>query len=69
MAEQKISELPVAGAITGTENVVINQNAVTSITTVNAIVGYTFSTGATGSFTTANGKTVTVVKGLITSIV
>ena len=69
MAEQKISELPAAGAITGTEKVVINQNAVTSITTVDAIVGYTFSTGATGSFTTANGKTVTVVKGLITSIV
>ena len=69
MAEQKISELPIAAALDGTESVVINQNAVTSITTVNAIVGYTFSTGATGSFTTANGKTVTVVKGLITSIV
>ena len=69
MAEQKISELPAASALTGTEKVIVNQNAVTSITTVDAIVGYTFSTGATGSFTTANGKTVTVVKGLITSIV
>ena len=69
MAEQKISELPAAGAITGIEKVIVNQNAVTSITTVDAIVGYTTATGATGSFTTANGKTVTVVKGLITSIV
>jgi hypothetical protein len=69
MAEQKISELPAAGAITGTEKIVINQNAQTSTTSVNAIVGYTLATGATGTFTTADNKTVTVIKGLITSIV
>lgn len=69
MAEQKISELPTATALTGAEKVIVNQNAQTSLTDVNAIVGYTTATGATGSFTTADGKTVTVVKGLITSIV
>ena len=40
MAEQKISELPIAAALDGTESVVINQNAVTSITDVDAIVAY-----------------------------
>jgi hypothetical protein len=69
MAEQKISELPAASTIDGTEEVVVNQNAITSLTTIDAFVGYTLSTGATGSFTTNDGKTITVVKGLITAIV
>ena len=43
MAEQKISELPVAGALTGTEKVPVNQNSITSITDVNAIVTYTIA--------------------------
>jgi hypothetical protein len=69
MAEQKISELPAAAALDGTENVPVNQNGITSLTTVNAIVNYSFSTGATGTFTTVDNKTVTVTSGLITSIV
>jgi hypothetical protein len=69
MAEQKISELPAATAIDGTESVPVNQNGITSLTTIDAFVGFTFSTGATGSFTTNDGKTITVVKGLITAIV
>ena len=43
MAEQKISELPIAAALDGTESVVINQNAVTSITDVDAIAAYTLA--------------------------
>lgn len=69
MAEQKISELPIAAALDGTESVVINQNAVTSITDVDAVVAYTLAGGASGTFTTVDLKTVTVVDGLITSIV
>jgi histidine ammonia-lyase len=43
MAEQKISELPIATALTGAEKIPVNQNAVTSITDVNAILAYTLA--------------------------
>lgn len=56
MAEQKISELPLATALTGTEKVPVNQNAVTSITDVNAILAYTLAS-----------QTIKVVKVTITS--
>lgn len=69
MAEQKISELPAASALDGTEKVPVNQNGITSITDVDAIVTYTLANGASGTFTTVDNKTVTVVDGLITSIV
>ena len=69
MAEQKISELPAATSLTGIEKLVVNQNAITSITDVDAVVAYTLAGGASGTFTTVDLKTVTVVDGLITSIV
>jgi hypothetical protein len=43
MAEQKISELPAATALDGTEEVPVNQNGITSITDVDAIVTYTLA--------------------------
>jgi hypothetical protein len=43
MAEQKISELPAATALDGTEEIPVNQNGVTSITDVDAIVTYTLA--------------------------
>lgn len=69
MAEQKISELPAATALDGTEKVIVNQNAITSLTDVDAIVTYVKTGGATGTFTTVDLKTVTVTNGLITAIV
>ena len=66
MAEQKISELPIAAALDGTESVVINQNAVTSITDVDAIVTYTLAGGVSGTF--ANPTSITVLNGIITAI-
>lgn len=69
MAQQKISELPAAAALTGTEKVIVNQNAQTSLTDVDAIVAYALTGGATGTFTTVDNKTVTVTNGIITSIV
>lgn len=66
MAEQKISELPAAGAITGTEKVVINQNAITSLTTVNAVAIYVKQGGVSGTF--SNPTSITVVNGIITAI-
>lgn len=69
MAQQKISELPAASTLTGTEKVIVNQNAQTSLTDVDAIVAYALTGGATGTFTTVDNKTVTVTNGIITSIV
>lgn len=69
MAQQKISELPAATTLTGTEKVIVNQNAQTSLTDVDAIVAYALTGGATGTFTTVDNKTVTVTNGIITSIV
>jgi hypothetical protein len=66
MAEQKISELPAATALDGTEEVPVNQNGITSITDVDAIVTYTLTGGVTGTY--ANPTSITVVKGLITAI-
>lgn len=66
MAEQKISELPAATAITGTEKVIVNQNAQTSLTDVDAIVVYAKAGGVSGVF--ANPTSITVVNGLITAI-
>ena len=66
MAEQKISELPAATSLTGTEKVVINQNAVTSLTTVNAVAIYVKQGGVSGTF--ANPTSITVVNGIITAI-
>jgi hypothetical protein len=67
MAEQKISELPIANTLDGTESVVINQNAVTSITDVDAIVNYTLTGGISGTFGTPTS--ITVVNGIVTAIV
>lgn len=50
MAQQKISELPAAAALTGTEKVIVNQNAQTSLTDVDAIVAYTLSSGLPTKF-------------------
>jgi hypothetical protein len=69
MAQQKISELPTAAALDGTEKIIVNQNAQTSLTDVDAVVTYALSNGASGTFTTVDNKTVTVTNGLITSIV
>ncbi len=69
MAEQKISELPAASALDGTENVIVNQNGTTSLTDVDAIVTYTLADGVSGTFTSADNKTITVTNGLITAIV
>jgi hypothetical protein len=69
MAEQKISELPAATPLDGTEQLPLNQNGVTSITDVDAIVTYTLAGGVSGTFTTVDNKTVTVKNGLITAIV
>ena len=66
MAEQKISELPVAGALDGTEKVVINQNAQTSLTDVNAVATYVKQGGVSGTF--ASPTSITVVNGIITAI-
>jgi hypothetical protein len=69
MAEQKISELPTATPLDGTEEIPVNQNGITSITDVDAIVTYTLTNGVSGTFTTVDNKTVTVTNGLITAIV
>ena len=69
MAEQKISELPTATPLDGTEQLPLNQNGVTSLTDVDAIVTYTLAGGVSGTFTTVDNKTVTVKNGLITAIV
>jgi len=69
MAEQKISELPTPTALDGSEKLPLNQNGVTSLTDVDAIVTYTLSNGVSGTFTTVDNKTVTVTNGLITAIV
>lgn len=66
MAEQKISELPAATALDGTEEVPVNQNGVTSLTDVDAIVTYTLAGGVSGTFT--NPTSITVVNGIITAI-
>jgi hypothetical protein len=66
MAEQKISELPIAAALDGTESLPVNQNAITSLTDVDAIVTYTLTGCVTGTY--ANPTSITVVKGLITAI-
>ena len=68
MAEQKISELPEASTLDGSEKVIVNQNGVTSITDVEAIAAYVFVDGYTGSFATTGTHTITVVKGLITNV-
>lgn len=70
--EVKISELPTAGAITGAELVVVNQNSITKTTDIDAVKTYVLdSLGASGTFLSADvpAKTVTVVNGIITSIV
>jgi hypothetical protein len=66
MAEQKISELPAATALDGTEEIPVNQNGITSITDVDAIVTYTLTNGVSGTFT--NPTSITVVNGIITAI-
>jgi pyruvate formate-lyase activating enzyme-like uncharacterized protein len=66
MAEQKISELPAASALDGAEKVIVNQNGVTSLTDVDAIVAYTLTDGVSGTFT--NPTSITVVNGIITAI-
>jgi hypothetical protein len=66
MAEQKISELPNATALDGTEEIPVNQNGVTSLTDVDAIVTYTLAGGVSGTF--ASPTSITVVNGIITAI-
>lgn len=69
--EVKISELPAAGAITGAETVVVNQNSITKKTDIDDIKTYILADGASGTFLSGDTpqKTITVVDGLITSIV
>jgi hypothetical protein len=50
MAEQKISELPIATALTGAEKVIVNQNAQTSLTDVNAVAAYLLAGGLPTKF-------------------
>ena len=69
MAQQKISELPTAGALDGTELVVINQSGETSTTTTQDIQDLSKTGGVSGTFTTVDSKTVTVTNGIITAIV
>ena len=71
MAQQKISELPTAGTLDGTELVVINQAGETSTTTTQEIQDLNKTGGVSGTFLSANSpqKTITVVNGIITSIV
>jgi hypothetical protein len=66
MAEQKISELPSATPLDGSEKVPVNQNGITSITNVDAIVTYTLNNGVSGTF--SNPTSITVVNGIITAI-
>lgn len=66
MAEQKISELPSATPLDGSEKVPVNQNGITSITDVDAIVTYTLNNGVSGTF--SNPTSITVVNGIITAI-
>lgn len=66
MAQQKISELPEADALDGTEKVPVNQNEITSITDVAAIATYVLTDGVSGTFT--NPTSITVVNGKITAI-
>ena len=66
MAQQKISELPEAEALDGTEKVVVNQNGTTSLTDVDAIAAYVLENGVSGTFT--NPTSITVVNGKITAI-
>ena len=66
MAEQKISELPAATTLTGTEKVIVNQNAQTSLTDVNAVATDVKQGGVSGTFT--NPTSITVVNGIITAI-
>jgi hypothetical protein len=66
MAEQKISELPTATPLDGSEKLPLNQNGVTSLTDVDAIVTYTLAGGVSGTFT--NPTSITVVNGIITAI-
>lgn len=66
MAEQKISELPAATTLTGAEKVIVNQNAQTSLTDVNAVATYIKQGGVSGTFT--NPTSITVVNGIITAI-
>jgi hypothetical protein len=66
MAQQKLSELPAATALDGTEGVPVNQNGTTSLTDVDAIVTYTLNGGVSGTF--ANPTSITIVNGIITAI-
>lgn len=66
MAEQKISELPGASTLTGTEQVIVNQNAITKLTDVDKVKDYVLDNGVSGTFT--NPTSITVVNGIITAI-
>lgn len=69
--EVKISQLDAGAALDGTEIVPMVQNGKTVTTTTQEIADLFTPAGANGTFTTADApaKTVTVVNGLITSIV
>jgi hypothetical protein len=67
--KQKISQLPNATALTGTEKQVINQSGVTKLATPAQTKTYVLTGGVSGTFTTVDNKTVTVTNGVITSII
>lgn len=69
MQEIKITDLDAAGTLDGTEITVVVKAGVTKQSTTQEIADLFEQTGASGSFTTVDNKTVTVVNGVITTIV
>lgn len=65
---KKTSDEEAAGALTGDELVRIVQDTANKQTTTQAIANLALTDGVSGTFTTADDKTVTVVNGIITAI-
>ena len=71
-ATATIASLPAAAALGATDPFETTQSSTSVKTTSAAIATYVsahLTNGATGTFTTADAKTVTVTAGVITSIV
>lgn len=66
MAKQKISELPSATTLDGTEEIVVNQSDVTKVATPAQMKTYVLASGVSGTF--PNPTSITVVNGIITAI-
>ncbi len=71
MQEIKISDLAAVVTLVGTDTLPVVQSGVTKNVTAQKVANLFVTTGATGSFTSADdpAKVVTVVNGLITTIV